>query len=87
MMMLLHSVRVVALLSLIAPDAILTAIGKHQYGYSWMQATIKAHQDADCAKSGPREELKTYLAAPWSPLTMLSAGGVYMIQIFYRYSQ
>jgi hypothetical protein len=41
-----------------------SAIGKHQYGYSWMQATVKARQDADRAKSSPREELKTYLAAP-----------------------
>jgi hypothetical protein len=53
MTMLLHSVRLVAHLGWMTPDAVLTAIGKHQYRYSWMQATVKARQDADHAKSSP----------------------------------
>jgi hypothetical protein len=38
--------------------------GKLQYGYTWMRAAVKAHQDVDHAKTGPREELKFYLSTP-----------------------
>jgi hypothetical protein len=38
--------------------------GKPQYGSTWMRATVKARQDADRAKTGPREELKIYLNSP-----------------------
>jgi hypothetical protein len=52
------------ILHVMAANVVLLATGKNQYGYSWMQATVKARQEADRAKSSPREELKTYLAAP-----------------------
>jgi hypothetical protein len=42
----------------------LEAVGKIQYGQSWMRATVQAHKAQDRASSNPHEELRLYLEAP-----------------------
>ena len=43
---------------------IYTAPGGTQYGFSFMHAAVMAHQAEDHANTSPREELRSYLAAP-----------------------
>lgn len=35
-----------------------------QYGYTWMLNAVQSRQDAERAKSNPRDELKAYLDSP-----------------------
>ena len=35
-----------------------------KYGYSWMHASVRSHQEAEHVSSGPRDELKRYLDSP-----------------------
>ncbi|KAF8810842.1 hypothetical protein BYT27DRAFT_7209063 [Phlegmacium glaucopus] len=39
-------------------------VSSTQYGYSWMRASVRSHQEAEHFSSGPRDELKRYLDSP-----------------------